>query len=412
MADEPPAYTASGSSLPRLNPPLNEKQPSSLRSPVAASISSHSRSTGLLRAQDDRGSKSRTARHSLSMTGLFDVFRKSRLPPLAEAPLDMQTLQAAIVDDVRLILQPNTGSVTERLALLECCTELSTRHSIDFSLLLQDRSSFHTHTALYWAIVNNLGSPLAPFELVAAVLAKSQPLQPQTIKDVRRACISHRSQDMFQFLRMCPEFGALPAEDRFILGVIAPPEEITVETMDGPEQAFSVKFQIPMFQRRMTLSRVIPLEFIARDRLWRLSFYTAEQRSLKPKGNLEWFNKKQWGAHLKLCENSPPTHIEFGTVLLDTRNAAAKPAHDWHRWCPQLPLRNEDDTPNECTSRGWMWPMFGKYNGVQADHVCIAPDGSLTGILGVKLRKAKAEKLARWPPQTIPSKPEDDCVIC
>ncbi|KAJ6529710.1 hypothetical protein B0H19DRAFT_1274107 [Mycena capillaripes] len=137
-----------------------------------------------------------------------------------------------------LLLQPHTGSVAERLALLGCA-ELCTQRKIDFSPLVQDTSSFHGHTALHWVIVNKLGSPQAPFELVQAVLANSQPLTPETIKDARRGCILLRSQDMVQYVRMCPEFGALSPDNRFILGLLVPPEEITVETMEGPHRSAS-----------------------------------------------------------------------------------------------------------------------------------------------------------------------------
>ncbi|KAJ7608493.1 hypothetical protein DFH06DRAFT_900344, partial [Mycena polygramma] len=235
--------------------------------------------------------------------------------------LDVKT---AILDDIRLIIQPNTGSVAERLALLESCAELCGRHKLDLSALLQSSSSaLHDHTALYWVIVNELDSPPAPFELVAALLAHSQPLNKETIKDVRRACIAARSQEMFHFLRMCPEFGALSEANRFIMGLVVPPEDIRVEIIESPEQAFSVNFRIPMFLKRMMLSKIIEVEFIARERLWRLSFYKAGSHpGLIPMQSQEWIDNKRWGGHLNLCENSPATHLEIGVVILDARTTA------------------------------------------------------------------------------------------
>ncbi|KAJ6542958.1 hypothetical protein B0H19DRAFT_876811, partial [Mycena capillaripes] len=225
-------------------------------------------------------------------------------------------IRTAVIGDVRLALQPNTGSIAERVALLKTCAELCVRHSMEFSPLLQEKNSFHGHTALYWVIANNLASPLAPFELVAAVLSHSQPLTPETIQDARRACISLRSQDMFQFLRSCPEFGALSEEDRFVLGLVIPPEQIDVEIMEGSNQPFSVKFHIPLFQKRMLLGTQIKLEFIARGRLWRLSFY-AEKSPWKSSKDPDWFKAKKWGVSLELCENSPSTHLDFGLIILD-----------------------------------------------------------------------------------------------
>ncbi|KAJ6529716.1 hypothetical protein B0H19DRAFT_1274113 [Mycena capillaripes] len=235
------------------------------------------------------------------------------------------------------------------------------------AVLEDEKSSFHGHSALYWAIVNDLGSPMTPFELIGAMVTNSQPLKPETIKDARRACISLRNQEMFQFLRMCPEFGALPAEDRFLLGLLVPPEDIAVEIMEGSEQPFSVNFHIPMFQKRMLLNKEIRLEFIARDRLWRLSFFTPAHPSLSAAGKADWSAKdKKWGAFLKLSENSQSTPVDVGLVLVDTRTTAPKPAHVWKHLWPQLPLRNEDDSASESTGNGWMWPMFNDYNGAQA----------------------------------------------
>ncbi|KAJ6487408.1 hypothetical protein C8R47DRAFT_1277048, partial [Mycena vitilis] len=302
------------------------------------------------------------------------------------------------------------------LALLKSCSDLCGRHQCDLSALLQRKTLFHAHTALYWAIVNQLDSPSAPFELVAALLALSQPLDAATLTDIRRACIVARSQEMFHFFRMCPAVGALSEENRFILGCVVPPEEIQVNIMESPEQAFSVNFRIPMFRKRMMLSKPIEVEFVARDRLWRLSFYTAEtEPKFVPTDTQAWFEAKRWGADLRLCENSPGTQLEFALILLDAR-APAQPVRVWsHR--PQEPFRNEDDSPDDSTNASWMWPVFGDYKGPQADSVCIASDGSVTGVLGAKLRKAETPvgtegKYKTWALGEIPTKPEDECVVC
>ncbi|KAJ6529734.1 hypothetical protein B0H19DRAFT_1082844 [Mycena capillaripes] len=156
--------------------------------------------------------------------------------------------------------------------------------------------------------------------------------------------MSLRNQEMLQYLRMCPEFGALPVEDRFVLGLLVPQEDIAVEIMEGPELPFSGKFDIPMFQKRMLLNKDIWLEFITRgvpfhfsDWLWRLTFLTPDHPSVSASGSPPWFMKHK------------------------------------------------------------------------NDHICIAPDGSITGILGVKLKTGKV--LASWPPATILPKPEEECVI-
>ncbi|KAJ7456306.1 hypothetical protein B0H11DRAFT_2066171 [Mycena galericulata] len=404
MSDAPPSYDVSASNL-GLKTTLDDKKTSWAHSQLA-SISSDSKTVALLGLQapvGNVGSGSTSGTHSRSRGGLFDAFRKHpRLP--SGPPVDTPAVRAAVIDDVRLVVQPNTGSIAERLSLLETCAQLCARHKVEFPPLLQDKKSFLDHTALYWAIVNNPGSPQASFELVAAVLTYSVPLKPATLKEARRACISLRNQELFQFLRMRPEFGALSEQDRFLLGVLVPPEEIDIQLMEGPEQPFSVKFKIPMFQKRMMLSEQICLEFIARGRLWLLSFFTpANPTALASKS--EWFKKGQWGGSLHLRENSPGTDVEFGVVLLDARNETTEPTHFW-MWCGNgKPLRNEVEPLNDSTFTGWVWPI-----GVQADSVCIAADGSVMGILAVKLGPGKAGKPKNWPPQT--TNPEDACIVC
>lgn len=171
--------------------------------------------------------------------------------------------KATVLTDVKRIVQPYTGSVADRLALLESCSQLCLQKRLDFSSLLQGKS-IEEHSALYWAIANGPWPLQAPFELVAAVLAHSAPLEPATVTEIRQACVSFRSQEMFQFLRMSPEFGALSSKDRFTLGVLVPPEEIVVEEMEGITEPFSVRFRIPIFRKRMALGKEFQLEFIAR----------------------------------------------------------------------------------------------------------------------------------------------------
>ncbi|KAJ7625136.1 hypothetical protein DFH06DRAFT_1481556 [Mycena polygramma] len=388
MSDPPPSYNSAGSHLER----SADKKSTSPDSPAGPSIAGSSRSPLLLQPHGNR-----SLRNSTSITGLFDVFRRNRHAPGPVAALDIKT---AILDDIRLIIQPNTRSVAERLALLESCAELWGRHKLDLSALLQSSSSaLHDHTTLYWVIVNELYSPPAPFELVAALLAHSQPLNEETIKD------------------NVPEFGALSEANRFIMGLVVPPEDIRVEIIESPEQAFSVNFRIPMFLKRMMLSKIIEVEFIARECLWRLSFYKAGSHpGLIPRQSQEWINKR-WGGHLKLCENSPATQLEIGVVILDARTTA-QPAHTWTHIQPSLPFRNEDDSPSDSTITGWMWPAFDD-QGPQADNVCIASDGSITGILGVKLQKTKQAEGAGteakskiWPLTDVPTKPDDKCLVC
>ncbi|KAJ7139024.1 hypothetical protein C8R44DRAFT_693419 [Mycena epipterygia] len=361
-------------------------------------LASTSNSVALLRAYDSATKSTHSAVNSPSLTGVWNIFRRRRH---SELPSGVP-VETAVKEDVRAIVQPSTDwTVADRVDLLDVCAQLCTRHKLDFSLLLQEKS-IQDHSALYWSIVNSPWPPRPPFDLIAAIIAHSFPLQPETIQEARRACISLRNQEMFQFLRMCPEFGALSIEDRFILGALVPPEEILVENMTGPTQPFSVRFKIPLFQKRMLLSREITLEFIARGRLWQLSFWTADHPTQK------WLKHGQWGGSLRLGENSASTHVEFGLVFLDARPAPSTPSHAWAQGSSDKPLRalGSDEHPPGSGVTVWSWPMFSS-----DDSVCIAPDGSITGVLGVKLGVAKAQTPQTSWPETIPTTPEDECVV-
>ncbi|KAJ7660442.1 hypothetical protein B0H17DRAFT_1212623 [Mycena rosella] len=393
MADEaPPPYNNSSVDA------KHDSGSNSKSSDVRVSALRTSNSLALLRAGQDGSGPS--SRHSPTK-GLFDRFRRRPSHSAAERP-SKDSVVTAIEEDVRMLVQPSTtDSVDDRLALLDACAQLSKLYEMDFSLLLQKRS-IHDHSVLYWAIVNSPWPLRAPFDLVAAVLAQSAPLAPKTIREARLACVSLRNQEMFQFLRMCPEFGALFSDDRFILGAAVPPEEIVVETMEGPMQPFSVRFRIPLYEKRMLLSREIKLEFIARGRLWQLTFFTATNPIQK------WLKDGQWSGSLRLGDNtgSLNTHAEFGLVFLDTRPAPPIPVHAWAHGSSDKPLIGSSDKPGVSGVTAWSWPMFGE------DSVWIAADGSITGVLGVKLGAAKVPTPRTTWPETIPTTPDDECVVC
>ncbi|KAJ6551570.1 hypothetical protein B0H19DRAFT_173747 [Mycena capillaripes] len=317
MADEPPSYDNSFLDINKATRSSPSAEPISTsftkdskdsQGGNSSPIASTSKSAALL--QNDSGPS--PTRRSFLMR-LRDALRK--LPRHS-------SIESIVMDDVRTVVQPYSDSAADRVVMLDACAELCTRHTIDFSRLLQGES-IQGHTVLYWAIVNGPWPPQASFELVAAVLAHSTPLKPETIREARRACVSLRSQEMFQFLRMRPEFGALSGEDRFLLGVLVPPEEITVEHMDGANEPFSVKFRIPQFFKRMSLSKPIKLEFIARGRLWQLCFSISNQTHASA------LESGIWCGSLAIMENSASTGAHFGIVFQPARPPPASQARYW-----------------------------------------------------------------------------------
>ncbi|KAJ7176691.1 hypothetical protein C8R46DRAFT_1077037 [Mycena filopes] len=197
---------------------------------------------------------------------------------------------------------------------------------------------------------------------------------------------------------MSPEFGALSTEDRLLLGSVVPSEEIVVEEMKGDARPFSVRFHIPMFQKRMMLGRQIILEFIAQGRLWELKFFTA----IKP--TAKHLAHGGWSGLLRITDNSPMTPVLFGLAFLDARASPTSSAPFLHHYGKKDSVLyvSGDVAPKEHGIISWSWKMF------EQDSVCIASDGSVTGILGIKLVAADAPK---EPLKTIPTSPDEPCVI-
>ncbi|KAJ7698868.1 hypothetical protein B0H16DRAFT_790202 [Mycena metata] len=342
-----------------------------------------------------------TSLASNSKTQALLAEKRSVLGRFGRASLSPDSVKAAVLEDARSLVQPYTEeSIADRIALLESCAQLCARQKINLSLLLQGKL-VENHSALYWAIVNGPWPPTAPFGLVAAVLAHSSPLQPATIREARRACVSLRSHDMYRFLQMSPEFGALSAEDRFLLGTLVPVEEIVVEEMAGDTCPFSVRFHIPMFHKRMMLGKSIKLEFIAQGRLWELDFFTAADSSLKS------VTPGCWSGLLRIAENSPMTPVMFGLVFLDARPSPPSPTPFWvSRGRKEYIMHVTGESGSETASGmvSWSWTMF------KHDSVCIARDGSVTGILGMKL--VVGDVPSDLVPASIPTTADAQCIIC
>jgi hypothetical protein len=125
------------------------------------------------------------------------------------------------------------------------------------------------HTPIYWAIIKRPPDSDADEstqipDLLTALLSLSTPLTPETVSEIRLACLLTSDQPLFQRLRLSPEFSKLSGTDEILLGATIPPDGIVVEDVPGDEGAFAVNFEIVHFQKRMRISKEIVLEFIAR----------------------------------------------------------------------------------------------------------------------------------------------------
>jgi hypothetical protein len=180
-------------------------------------------------------------------------------------------------------LQPNDHSVVA-ISILKSCADACATNGLSISTILQEKS-VEGHTPLYWAIVKRPAESPEPQEgndLLTTLLSLSTPLTPATMSDVRLACLLTSDQALFQRLRNSPEFAPLSPTDEMLLDATIPPDEIMVENVDGVEGAFVVDFAVVRFQKRMLVTKSVVLDFIARSRMWRLSFNVSTQEQRRP----------------------------------------------------------------------------------------------------------------------------------
>lgn len=184
--------------------------------------------------------------------------------PRSKAAKEVRTTVLGLLRD--LIKQGETQGGA--LGVLESCADACKTYDLSLSSLLQEKS-VEGHTPLYWAIVNRPALPPRPddIDLVSAILSHAAPLTDATVDELRLACLHTSDHSLFQKLRRSPAFSPVSARDELILGGNVPQDDVDVEDVKADESAFVVKFQIPMFQKRMRVSESVRLEFIAKGAL-------------------------------------------------------------------------------------------------------------------------------------------------
>ncbi|KAJ7170495.1 hypothetical protein C8R43DRAFT_875992 [Mycena crocata] len=197
------------------------------------------------------------------------------------------------------------------ISILKSCADACATHGLSMSSVLQEKS-VEGHTPLYWAIIKRPAESPEDgqnLDLLTALLGLSTPLTPVTTSDVRLACLLMSDQALFQRLRASPEFAPMSATDELLLDTTMPPDDIFVENVAGDTGAFAVDFAVVRFQKRMRVSNAVVLEFIARGRMWRLSFnVSTHERLYHPRVGT-------WYASLAVLEQSPPTWVDSRLLI-------------------------------------------------------------------------------------------------
>lgn len=183
--------------------------------------------------------------------------------PFGQAARTSQEVKSTILNLVRDVVR--VPDPTAAISILRNCSEACETHGLQFSVVLQEKS-VEGHTPIYWAIVKRPPQPTSSDpDLVSALLSLAAPLNDTTLSEIRLACLQNSDQILFQRLRRLPAFAPLSGPDEILLGGTVPPDDIGVQDVPGGEGAFIARFVVPLFQKRMRITKSIQLEFIARS---------------------------------------------------------------------------------------------------------------------------------------------------
>ncbi|KAH8103453.1 hypothetical protein BXZ70DRAFT_925716 [Cristinia sonorae] len=232
-------------------------------------------------------------------------------------------VKATVHGLVRDLVQNADSDMASSLAILESCSQACAAHGIPLSSVLQDKS-IEGHSSIYWAIIKRPSSQSARHgsDLLNGILSFASPLTEVTIAEVRTACLDTSNQQLFQQLRKSAAFAPLSGPEQILLGTPVPPDDIEIDEVAGDQGAFVAHLRVVAFQKRMRVAKHVHLEFIARGRIWRLSFVNLD--SSRVVGG-KHFDKGKWIVILALLEHSPPTWIDSRLVVEDVRSPKQKP---------------------------------------------------------------------------------------
>ncbi|KAJ6478622.1 hypothetical protein C8R47DRAFT_1139064 [Mycena vitilis] len=290
--DAPPAYDGASTSS---HTPVEKAR--ARPAPVSPSTSSATRA-------QSRAAQADTSWSSLGGSLLAGVGLGSAQHRIAQ---EVRKTVSGLIHDLVQDQTPDQDSA----AILGSCSQVCAHHAVNLPSLLQEKY-IEGHTPLYWAIVKRPVDESEPHELpplIAALLAFSAPITKSTIKDIRLACLHNCDQWLYQSLRLCPDFHALPHKSQLLLGMQVPPDTITVGPAARHDAPFTVDFELAQFQKRMRVAQEVKIELISHARMWEISFFIAQ--------NTYRLTDGQWAARLRLCdENSPSASVTATYVLV------------------------------------------------------------------------------------------------
>ncbi|TFK50735.1 hypothetical protein OE88DRAFT_1659768 [Heliocybe sulcata] len=435
--DAPPSYDSLGGSSSAAGP---EEKPKS----VTDEPSSGSRSTG-------------------SLSNANGVLKASRLKSKSWLPFGLgatrtgRQVRATILNLLHGIITQLSEDETDgkadenAIGVLESCADTSIVHDISFSSLLQEKS-IEGHTPIYWAILKrptprhstrrshsksraagSSSSIYTAFDeeadgtsrgpgraLVFNLLKFSAPLTEATKSEIRLACMLNSDDALFQCIRSTAVFAPVVGTDQILFGAgmlgavdalselargIGSKDRVRAVHMTDDDTALAAHFEVPLFQKRMSVGGRIPLDFVGKGRIFRLTFLVSTSYEVVSGKMLE---PGTWLVSLEILEGSPPTWIDSRVVIPESRDTLSSPPdtpsasgfRSKAKAKPTISLRLKSSmqlTPGKHTGiiQTTLDDSLMGSNLMLAGARYFTADGTLHGVLEIRLVKA-----------------ETDCVIC
>ncbi|EPQ55394.1 hypothetical protein GLOTRDRAFT_76794 [Gloeophyllum trabeum ATCC 11539] len=321
-ADAPPSYDSLTAGPSSVNPSLAAEEKSRVPSTSAIASGSNSPST----AQGDSLSSAKSRLHASS--GQSKPWWSFSLAGMRTARQVRATISNLLHGIVVQLSEGSTANDESAIGILESCADTCIMHDISFSLLLQEKS-IEGHTPIYWAILKRptraaartpspMPGPSRSRDLTLTLLKFSAPLTESTKSEIRLACMLNSDDALFQRIRSSDIFSPITGTDQILFGQgRGAKDRVRVVHMTNDDAAFAAHFEVPLFQKRMRVGGKVSLEFVAKGRLFRLSFLVASPYDTYAHGKT--LKPGSWLVSLEILEHSPPTWIDSRLVIRESR---------------------------------------------------------------------------------------------
>ncbi|KAG1800715.1 hypothetical protein EV424DRAFT_420376 [Suillus variegatus] len=168
---------------------------------------------------------------------------------------------ATVLSRIRDLVSATDVTPSSIESIVHACARDLT--AAELSGLLQT-PNIEGHTALYWAIVNHRQEVFWAFKLFISKFSS------KCSSDLRLACMRTSDNSLFRNLN----FQDTDAQDESLRQFLGcPPDEIEVHDVRGLDgNQFVASVHIMMFQKRLCTIQKLKYDFVARGRIWSLSF--------------------------------------------------------------------------------------------------------------------------------------------